>query len=231
VSVLPGAVIPAYRAADRLAETLAELAPFVARICVVDDASDDATAAVAEAAGVWRVLRRSARGGPGAAVADGLAAQRAAGTEVVVVVDADGQMDPSRIPSLMERILDGADLVRGTRLAATSGGASMPIFRRLGARVIQPLAQWAVGAPLSDPLSGFVALRTDKVPADLWPAFGYPVHLAAAVAAAGGAVVHVPVPARYPRGNSSEHGLHRLPAIAGAIWRARRSRWAGLDAG
>jgi glycosyltransferase involved in cell wall biosynthesis len=227
VTGLPGAVIPAFRAGDRLAATLTELAPYVGRICVVDDGSDDNTAEVAEAAGVWQVVRRDRRGGPGAAVGDGLATQRAAGTEVVIVVDADGQMDPAQIPHLMEEIDAGADLVRGSRLVPESGGVPMPVLRRFGAGLIRPLAQWAAGMALSDPLSGFVALRTAHVPAELWPSFGYPVHLVAAVVAGGGRVVHVPVPARYPHGNSSQHGVHRLPAIAGAIWRARRTRLRG----
>jgi glycosyltransferase involved in cell wall biosynthesis len=89
-------VVPARNAAATLAATLASLlsqeggAP---RVLVVDDASEDGTAAVAQAAGAHRVLRGPGRG-PGAARNLGIAA---ADTPLIAFCDADDLWPPQRL--------------------------------------------------------------------------------------------------------------------------------------
>jgi glycosyltransferase involved in cell wall biosynthesis len=218
------AVIPAYRAAATLGATIAELRPYVDRVCVVDDGSDDATAALAQRLGIWRLIRQR-RLGPGAAVRAGLLSAAEAGYAFAVVVDADGQMDPGCIPALVAPLRAGvADLVRGSRLHPSSGGDAMPRLRLAAARALRAPASWCAGQPIEDPLSGFVALRLSSFHGRLWSGFGYPMHLAAVVAAGGGRIVHSPVPARYPKGGRSNHGLHRLPSVLAAFARAAQER-------
>ena len=105
------------------------------------------------------------------------------------------------------------DLVRGSRLEPESGGDSMPLLRYAAGRILALPSSWSARSSIRDPLSGFVALRLSKLPDTLWRGFGYPMHRSAAIAAAGGRIEHVAVPASYPRDGISHHGLHRAPAI------------------
>jgi glycosyltransferase involved in cell wall biosynthesis len=214
---LPVAVIPAYNAETTLAATVAEIMPFVSRVFVVDDGSGDATAEIAENLPEV-VLLRQRRKGPGAAVFAGLRAAAEQGHEFAVVVDADGQMDASYIPALCQPLIDGAyDFMRGSRLQKSSGGDEMPPWRHAAARLLTPWVGLSAKQSISDPLSGFVALRLSFLPAGLWKGFGYPMHLVAALARGGARIGHVPVPARYPKEGKSHHGLHRLPSVTGAF--------------
>ena len=218
------AVIPAYNAAARLPQTLDGLLPYVDQIIVVDDGSNDDTAVVAQQHERTVVISQR-RQGPGGAVLRGLKSARDLGAQWAVVVDADGQMDAKRIPFLFEVLESGdVDLVRGSRLEPESGGDSMPLLRYAAGRILALPSSWSARSSIRDPLSGFVALRLSKLPDTLWRGFGYPMHLSAAIAAAGGRIEHVAVPASYPRDGISHHGLHRAPAIFIALMMSAKAR-------
>jgi GT2 family glycosyltransferase len=108
-------VVPARDAAATLPATLAALAAqtVTCEVVVVDNGSRDATAAVAEAAGV-RVVRRARGEGPGAARNDGVAATRA---PVIAFTDADCVPEPGWLAAGLAA-LEGADLVQGRVEAA-----------------------------------------------------------------------------------------------------------------
>jgi GT2 family glycosyltransferase len=102
-------VVPAYNNAGDLLECLAALsrsAPADSEILVVDDASTDDTSARTEAAG-FRVLRRSANGGPGAARNDGA---RAARGQILLFVDADVVVAPDAIDRVLRAFAADAQL-------------------------------------------------------------------------------------------------------------------------
>ncbi len=95
-----GAVIPAYNAARTLPAVLAGVRRIVPDVVVVDDGSEDATAAVAAAGGA-DVVRHPANRGKGAAVRTGLQRLSDGGFERAVAIDADGQHLPEEIPKLL----------------------------------------------------------------------------------------------------------------------------------
>jgi glycosyltransferase involved in cell wall biosynthesis len=95
-----GAVIPAYNAAKTLTAVLAGVRRIVPDVVVVDDGSEDATAATAAAGGA-DLLRHLANRGKGAAVRTGLQRLRDRGFERAVAIDADGQHLPEEIPKLL----------------------------------------------------------------------------------------------------------------------------------
>ena len=154
-------VIPAYRAAaalpgviERVKRTMGEPAP---AILVVDDGSDDETAARAACAGAV-VLRHPSNRGKGHALATGLAAAVAGGAPVIVTMDADGQHPPEAIPALVEPVAAGrADLVVGSRARA----GRMPASRRLSNWLSSTLVSRAVGSRVPDSQSGFRAMRRE----------------------------------------------------------------------
>ena len=140
------ALVPAFNEARRIAATLAALAPWVDQMIVIDDGSCDATAEIARKAGAV-VLTNAHNQGYLAALRRGIAEARA---DIIVTVDADGEMPVELIPRLVEPIRNGlADMVQGHRN-----------------RIVRPserLLTWlaALKGPVGDSGTGFRAIRTD----------------------------------------------------------------------
>lgn len=123
-----------------------------AEVLVVDDASKDGTAAAALAAGA-RVERHVVNRGNGAAVKTGI--RRATG-EVVLLMDADGQMDPRFIPEILGGVAAGQDMVVGARTRDTQGDS---VARRIGNRALDALGAYLVETEVRDLTSGYRAMR------------------------------------------------------------------------
>ena len=115
-------VIPAYNEADSIEVSLKELLGVVddvdadTQVIVVDDGSTDGTASVVRATKAAdprvRLLRLRRNQGKSQALQIGLGA---ATGDVVIIMDADGQDDPHEIPSMLEALDTGLDLVTGRR--------------------------------------------------------------------------------------------------------------------
>ena len=161
------AVMPAYRSAPQIASVLAEIPPLVGHIVVVDDASPDDLARVVSAAADPRItlLRHPVNRGVGAAMRTGLAAAIDLGADVVVKIDSDGQMDPSRVADLVAPILSGeADFTKGNRFFDLRFIRAMPLGRRLGNLGLSFLVKAASGYwSVFDPCNGFLALRASRL--------------------------------------------------------------------
>src|SRR6185503_10177809 len=94
------AVIPAYRCAATIGAVARGVRQHLERVVVVDDGSDDATAAEAAAAGA-QVERFASNRGKGAALLHGIAVALAGEPAAVLLLDGDGQHDPSDAPALL----------------------------------------------------------------------------------------------------------------------------------
>jgi len=151
-------VIPAYNEAHGIAAVLRRVRDALpdAELLVVDDASADATADAARAAGA-RVERHPANRGNGAAVKTGI--RRATG-DVVLLMDADGQMDPRYIPAILGGVAQGYDMVVGARTRDTQGDS---LARRLGNGALDALGSYLVETEVRDLTSGFRAMRRDVI--------------------------------------------------------------------
>lgn len=147
-------VIPAFNEAHGIGAVVGRVRAALpeAEVLVVDDASADATAEAARAAGA-RVERHPANRGNGAAVKTGI---RQASGEVVLLMDADGQMDPRYIPAILGGIADGYDMVVGARTRDTQGDS---LARRLGNGALDALGGYLVESEVRDLTSGFRAMR------------------------------------------------------------------------
>jgi hypothetical protein len=154
------AVVPAWNEEGAIGGVVDEIRVFdaAATVVVVDDASTDATADVAEAHGAT-VLRLPFNVGIGGAVQTGFRYARDEGFEVAVRLDGDGQHDASELPKLLEPIHAGtADLVIGSRFVDPGGGYRPPFARRIGIRLFARLVSLLGGQRVTDTTSGFVAL-------------------------------------------------------------------------
>lgn len=138
-------IIPAYNEEGRVGDTVRTVLPYVDEVIVIDDASQDNTANEAQTAGA-RVLRQTHNQGYIAAIKRGFAE---ASGDIVVTLDADGELPADQIPALVRPILENkADMVQGRR----------DFIRRPSERILTWLAQQR--APVGDSGTGLRALRT-----------------------------------------------------------------------
>lgn len=108
-------VIPAYNEEKIIASVLQEVKKQTDDIILVDDASKDGTAEIAEKEGVL-VLRHLINRGQGASLKTGTDYALQKGSEIIVHFDADGQHQTEDIYRLAEPILKGeAEIVLGSR--------------------------------------------------------------------------------------------------------------------
>ena len=192
-------VLPARNEAAGLKTVLPRIQAVVpgAEILVVDDGSDDETSAVAEAAGA-QVIRHPYPKGNGAAIKTG--ARNAKG-EIIVFMDADGQHEPESIPSLLDKLSEGYDMVVGARNA--EGQASIGRFFANG--FYNRLASWMTGYPIADLTSGFRAVRARHFRRFLYllpNGFSYPTTSTMAFFRSGLSVAYVPIQAQRRHGKS-----------------------------
>jgi glycosyltransferase involved in cell wall biosynthesis len=155
------AVVPAWNEEGAIGRVVDEIRVYdaAATVVVVDDASTDATADVAEAHGAT-VLRLPFNVGIGGAVQTGFRYALEEGYERAVRLDGDGQHDASQIPKILAPIEAGeADLVIGSRFVDPPRGAYRPpLARRIGIRVFARLVSVLGRQRVTDTTSGFVAL-------------------------------------------------------------------------
>ena len=204
-------VIPAFNEEASLPLVLADL-PAVGRVIVVDNASTDQTAALAEAHGATVVAEP--RRGYGSACLKGLeqiATDVANGNpppEVIVFLDADYSDHPELLPELVAPILRGeADFVLGSRLLGKREPGAMPPQSVYGNRLACCLMRWFCGANQTD-LGPFRAIRYDALLALKMcdTNFGWTVEMQIKAARQKLVTLEVPVPYRRRIGISKISG-------------------------
>ncbi len=220
-------VVPAYNESRLVARTVRSVPPWIDRVVVVDDGSQDDTAAQAQACGPERVrvVRHDRNRGVGAAIVTGYRAAFEEGTDVAVVMAGDAQMDPSDLEALLEPLVEGrADYVKGDRLSWPNARRHMPVSRWIGNRVLALLTRFATGMRVRDSQCGYTAIgrrAAARLPLDrLWPRYGYPNDLLGALAAARLRVTEVTVRPVYRDEDSGirvRHALFVVPWVLARI--------------
>jgi len=147
-------VIPAFEEAEAIATVIENLRG-AARWCellVVDDGSNDGTAAAATAAGA-RVIRHPYNKGNGASVKTGI---RHAAGEYVLIIDGDGQHSAEDALRLVAA-LGEYDLVVGARVGSAQQASTA---RHAGNNLLNWIATYLTGRHIPDLTSGLRAART-----------------------------------------------------------------------
>ncbi|WP_411114271.1 glycosyltransferase [Streptomyces sp. 029-5] len=192
----PGAVtviIPTFNESGNVRELLRQLTDAVparlpCEVIFVDDSTDDTPEVIESAAQdcpfpVSVIHRDKPEGGLGGAVVEGL---RAAGSDWIVVMDADLQHPPALVPELVaagERT--SADLVVASRYIEGGSRAGLAGGYRVA---VSRAATWLTKGlfpaglrGISDPMSGFFAIRRSAVTAEALRPLGYKILLELAV--------------------------------------------------
>jgi glycosyltransferase involved in cell wall biosynthesis len=159
------AIVPARNEEDAVDKVVAELHAFDPNLAVVviDDGSEDSTAARARAAGA-AVVSLPFNLGIGGAVQTGFKYALAHGYETVLRLDGDGQHDPQQIPNLLEPLERGeADVVVGSRFVEGGSDYKAPFARRAGIRWFAQLVSLLTRQKLTDTTSGFQAVNARAI--------------------------------------------------------------------
>ncbi|MGW2423561.1 glycosyltransferase [Streptomyces sp. NPDC001709] len=203
----PGAVtvvVPTFNESANIRQLLHRITESVparlpCEVVFVDDSTDDTPEVIREAAQdcpfpVAVLHREEPVGGLGGAVVEGL---KAATSEWIVVMDGDCQHPPSLIPDLVatgERanaaLVVASRYLEGGSRAGLAGGYRVAVSRG---------ATWLAKAlfprrlrGISDPMSGFFAIRRSAVAADVLKPLGYKILLELAVRSRPRRVAEVP---------------------------------------
>ena len=172
-------VIPAYRARAAVCEVVRSALDHVDLVLVVDDACTEGTGDLvsetfASRSAAFRVIRRERNGGVGAAMKSGLAACEELEADVIVKIDADGQMDPTFIPAIARCFRDDPALayVKGNRFVNASVLRRMPKVRLFGNAALSLLVKFASGYwNVLDPTNGYVAFNGRMLSHIGWQSF------------------------------------------------------------
>jgi len=154
-------VIPALNEERNIGGVLERIPSNVDEVLVVDGLStDDTVAAALRARPDVRVVNQR-RSGKGAALRAGFA--RAAG-RFIVMLDADGSMDPAEIRRFVDAMEDGVDLVKGSRYVPGGGSLDITKVRSLGNRALTASLNHLYRTAFSDLCYGFMAFRRNVLP-------------------------------------------------------------------
>jgi hypothetical protein len=183
-------VIPTLNEADNVGRVLRELHRFD-DIVLVDGMSTDGTVELARAARPdVRVIQRPPRG-----KGDALRAGFAAATgDVIVIMDADGSMDPGEVQLFMATMALGFDLVKGSRMACGGGSHDLTTIRLLGNAALCHLANVLFHTHWTDLCYGYLAFRRDCLPRMALTASGFEIEsqILGSAAIAGMRIAEVP---------------------------------------
>ncbi|MFF9621760.1 glycosyltransferase [Streptomyces griseosporeus] len=243
----PGAVtivVPTYNESAnvrRLLRLITDSVParLPCEVVFVDDSTDDTPEVIFEAAQdcpfpVTVLHRDEPAGGLGGAVVEGM---KAAGSEWIVVMDGDCQHPPSLVPELVATgqrtnagLVVASRYLPGGSRAGLAGGYRVAVSRG---------ATWLTKAlfpgrlrGISDPMSGFFAVRRADLTAETLKPLGYKILLELAVRSRPRAVAEVPFvfQERYAGESKStaREGLRFLRHLAGLRTDAPLARMIGF---
>jgi dolichol-phosphate mannosyltransferase len=160
-------VIPAYRARATIEGVVRSALAVSDLVIVVDDACPEQSgSAVRGLDPRVRVLRHETNRGVGGATKTGIAEALRLGVRYVVKLDADGQMDASFVPEMIDALerYPEVDLVKGNRFADPATLRTMPVTRLIGNAGLTLMIKFSSGYwTIVDPTNGFLAMRADAV--------------------------------------------------------------------
>lgn len=225
--------MPAYNEGKYVGSLVLQARQYASEVLVVDDGSSDNTAGIASLAGAI-VVRHDANQGYGSAIQRILAEAKKLDVDILVIFDADAQHSPAEIPRLVQGIIDGADVIIGSREMQKNGAAG---YRRFGQKVLTGFTRVASKTKLSDTESGFRAYSRKAIAMLELKEKGMAIssEIVTEAAAKGLKIAEVPISVIYARDSSTlnpvRHGLGVLNRIIAMISERRPLLFFGLFGG
>ena len=155
-------VIPAYNVATHIHRVITSIPLKIKDIIVVDDASEDGTAAVVQSTPSKRLylLKHKKNQGVGSAMLTGYSYALELGAKIIVKMDGDGQMDPNDLTNIVDPVANGdVDYTKGNRLFQGDAWNMIPHYRYFGNSFLSLLTKIASGYwHIADSQTGYTAV-------------------------------------------------------------------------
>ncbi|MBD3303544.1 glycosyltransferase [Candidatus Woesearchaeota archaeon] len=162
-------IIPAYNEEKNISKAVRNTKKYSQNIIVVDDGSQDRTKEFAIQNNVI-VLRHEKNAGKGVALKTGCEFALKKGAQILVLIDADNQHDPSLIPKFVDTIRNKkVNIVFGTRKL----GGQMPVVYRFGNWFLNKIIAILCGINLRDTQCGFRAFTSQAYKKIRWQSKRY----------------------------------------------------------
>lgn len=215
------AVIPCYNEESSIGSVVLKAKRYVDEILVIDDGSSDDTARVAKEAGAV-VVSHEVNKGKSAGIKTGFKYAIDNNFDYVVTLDGDGQHNADEIPVLLSKILNSEmDIALGKRYGKDT---EMPIWRRVGKRILDYSTSCGNGGLMADSQCGFRAFNrraieniTPRLKGDAFSAESEQLVLANEL---GLKTVDAHISCRYKNLKTSTKGAfsHGLSVLSYVIW-------------
>jgi glycosyltransferase involved in cell wall biosynthesis len=153
-------VIPTLNEERNVAWVLERLPEIADEVILVDGRSTDRTVEIARAVRPDIRVVLEEQPGKGAALRAGFAAAHG---EYIVMIDADGSMDPGEIERFVDALRSGCDFVKGSRFAAGGGTADMSPIRKLGNDALRTAVNVLYRTDFTDLCYGFIGFRRERL--------------------------------------------------------------------
>jgi len=163
-------VIPCYKVSNQILRVINEVALDVKHIIVVDDACPECSGDLVNRSSQDSrviVLKNVTNLGVGGATKKGYLKALELGSDIVVKVDGDGQMNLAELNTLIAPIVSGqADYSKGNRFYDIERIHSMPKHRIVGNLVLSFFSKFSTGYwNIFDPNNGFTAISASALKA------------------------------------------------------------------
>lgn len=234
---LASVIIPAWNEESRMPASLERIVAFVEQqphtieVIVVDDGSEDNTAAIVETfAREHDFLRliRNPHGGKGAAVKAGVAQAQG---QYLVISDTDLSVPIDELVKFLPPVLDGYDVAIASREAKGARRIGEPYYRHLMGRVYNLLVRLVAVPGIQDTQCGFKAFRREvarqvfgRQTIEGW---GFDVEVLFIAQRLGYRIVEVPVTWYYGR-ESKIRPLQDTLGMVRDLWQVRSNARRGL---
>tara|TARA_B100000886_G_scaffold307947_1_gene241304 strand:- start:9150 stop:10148 length:999 start_codon:yes stop_codon:yes gene_type:complete len=164
-----GCAIPCFKGGKSTIKLIEELHELVDLIVLVDDSCPFLTGDLAKKhfkeSKKLKIIYNDKNSGVGYSVKRAFKFLMDSKCDIVVKIDADGQMDPYLIPTLIKPIeLGFSDAVKGNRFSSLDHINSMPNSRKIGNLGLSFMNKFSTGYwELFDPTNGFIAFKSDSL--------------------------------------------------------------------
>ena len=221
-------VVPAYNEATQITRVMDTMPDFVDMIVIVDDCSNDTTAAIVRShashgAGRITLLVHEVNQGVGGAIATGYRWARDQDFDIAVVMAGDGQMDPDDLPTILDPVVDDvADYTKGNRLVSGDAFNRIPKIRFFGNSALSLFTKIASGYwHVADSQTGYTAINKTALYTIDWDAmykrYGQPNDLLVRLNVANMRVIDVPIEPVYGIGEKSGIKIRKVIFTIGAL--------------